>query len=185
MKKNEKFKKGVRKGESGGLMVNAYWLSLWERTFSVALGLYVRTSSQIFEIPFRPSRSVKRYLLWSTQILWFLCFCRSDSGIKSKEVTPFLLKRVNELTQGQSLQASILFLTFSCYLPLICLNLSKRTYSSKFCLDHYHEERSRKFTVNFKEEFVRHCQLSSSKWRLYLYLLRHWAREMNSSWFII
>lgn len=42
-----------------------------------------------------------------------------------------------------------------------------------------------KFTVNFKEEFVSHCQLSSSKWRLYLYLLRHWAREMNSSCFII
>lgn len=31
----------------------------------------------------------------------------SDSGIKSKEVTPFLLKRVNELTQGQSLQANM------------------------------------------------------------------------------
>ena len=104
--------------------------------------------------------------------------------LKVKKWHPFCsrewmnLRRVN-------LFKPVSFLTFSCYLPLICLNLSKRTYSSKFCLDHYHEERSRKFTVNFKEEFVRHCQLSSSKWRLYLYLLRHWAREMNSSWFIV
>lgn len=105
--------------------------------------------------------------------------------LKVKKWHPFCSREWMNLRRVNLLKPVSFFLTFSCYLPLICLNLSKRTYSSKFCLDHYHEERSRKFTVNFKEEFVWHCQLSSSKWRLYLYLLRHWAREMNSSWFII
>ena len=35
-------------------------------------------------------------------------FLRSDEGICGKEVTPFILQRVNEITRGESLKASIL-----------------------------------------------------------------------------
>ena len=35
-------------------------------------------------------------------------FLYRDQGVLGKEVTPFVLQRVNELTKGQSLQASIL-----------------------------------------------------------------------------
>ena len=37
-----------------------------------------------------------------------MLYSNRESSIVGKEVTPFVLQRVNELTKGQSLQASIL-----------------------------------------------------------------------------
>lgn len=37
----------------------------------------------------------------------FLCLL-SDKGITGRDVTPFILQKVNEITKGKSLQASIL-----------------------------------------------------------------------------
>jgi len=36
------------------------------------------------------------------------CYFRSSKEIRGKDVTPFILQRVNELTKGKSLEASIL-----------------------------------------------------------------------------
>lgn len=36
---------------------------------------------------------------------------RRDQGVLGKEVTPFVLQRVNDITEGQSLQSSILLNT--------------------------------------------------------------------------
>lgn len=61
------------------------------------------------------------YLLAAVLLLWccfnsvllicrhFLYICRSK-GITGKELTPFMLQRINELTDGKSLDSSILLL---------------------------------------------------------------------------
>ena len=39
-----------------------------------------------------------------------MLYSNRESSVAGKDVTPFVLQRVNELTEGQSLQASILHL---------------------------------------------------------------------------
>ena len=51
----------------------------------------------------------KRALVASKMHMYFMdFFFFRDQGIQGKEVTPFVLQKVNEITKGQSLYASIL-----------------------------------------------------------------------------
>ena len=50
------------------------------------------------------------------------CCCR-ELGIAGKAVTPFVLKRINELSNGRSLMSSILFLSLSFSLSFLFLSL--------------------------------------------------------------
>ena len=53
--------------------------------------------------------------------LYFLksCYCR-EKGIAGKDVTPYILARVNELTEGRSLAASFLFVKIELCIPGTC-----------------------------------------------------------------
>lgn len=56
-----------------------------------------------------------------------MLYSNRESSVVGKEVTPFVLQRVNELTKGQSLQASILPLYNSFHLYLNCGCFARKT----------------------------------------------------------
>ena len=56
-----------------------------------------------------PLKTPMKYKAVNSFMLSML-YSNRESSVAGKEVTPFVLQRVNELTEGQSLQASILHL---------------------------------------------------------------------------
>lgn len=86
------------------------------------------------------SSDIKENILFTGLIFFFLSvlffLLLSSKGVSGRDVTPFILQKVNELTQGRSLQASILLkkTTEICIYIYVCVSVTEKLHSGHVCI---------------------------------------------------